>query len=200
VAAGELERAAGVVAHALGGGRPFSVTVGSALWAWTSSAPPDPRVLHALATELPTGIAVAVGSSSPGMIGFRESHREAVATQRLLMRTPGGPRAMTYAEVQVASLALQDEERARSFVAGTLGALATADPELRETVRVYLREDANAPRAAAVLHTHRNTVLKRLARADALLPQPLAGRGLEVRLALELERWLAPAGLRQVAA
>ncbi|WP_051471007.1 PucR family transcriptional regulator [Patulibacter minatonensis] len=200
VVAGELERAAGVVCHAIGGGRPFTVSAGSALWAWTSSAAPEPELVRSTASELPPGIAVAVGTSSAGMNGFRDSHREAVATQRLLMRTPGGPSTMTYAEVQVASLALQDEDRARAFVAGTLGALATADPELRETVRVYLREDSSAPRAATLLHTHRNTVLKRLTRADALLPLPLAGRGLEVRLALELERWLRPAGTLAVVA
>ncbi|MEV4418943.1 helix-turn-helix domain-containing protein [Patulibacter sp. NPDC049589] len=196
VAAGELEHAAGVVSHGIGGGRPFTVATGSALWAWTSNATPDPERVRAMAGDVPDGIAVAVGSSLPGLTGFRDSHREAVATQRLLMRGTDGPRAITYAEVRVASLALQDEDRARAFVAAARGARAGADAELRETVRVYLREDSSAPRAATLLHTHRNTVLKRLARADRLLPQPLAGRGLEVHLALELERWLAPAGSR----
>ncbi len=73
--------------------------------------------------------------------------------------------------------------------ATALGELRHADAELLETVRVYLQQDSNAARAAALLFTHRNTVLKRIGRADGLLPRPLAGNGFEVRLALELMRW-----------
>ncbi|MBA2348711.1 MAG: helix-turn-helix domain-containing protein, partial [Solirubrobacterales bacterium] len=85
-----------------------------------------------------------------------------------------------------------DEERADEFVRRTLGELATAPVELRETLRTYLREDCNATRTARVLFAHRNTVLGRLARADELLPAPLAGRGLQVGLALEIVHWLGP--------
>ncbi|TMC99777.1 MAG: PucR family transcriptional regulator, partial [Chloroflexi bacterium] len=69
------------------------------------------------------------------------------------------------------------------------GNLRSADSELLKTVRVYLQQDSSAARAAALLYTHRNTVLKRVDRADALLPRGLAGNGFEVRLALELLRW-----------
>jgi DNA-binding PucR family transcriptional regulator len=75
-------------------------------------------------------------------------------------------------------------------VARTLGRLATADPELRETLRVYIREEFSASRAARALFAHRNTVLNRLARARELLPAPLEGRGLQVGLALEIAHWL----------
>jgi DNA-binding PucR family transcriptional regulator len=59
-------------------------------------------------------------------------------------------------------------------------------------VRVYLREEHNAARTARTLFTHRNTVLARLARAEELLPAPLAGRGLQVALALEILHWRNP--------
>jgi len=45
-------------------------------------------------------------------------------------------------------------------------------------------------RTAIALGAHRNTVLNRLRRAQELLPEPLAGRTVEVGLALELARWL----------
>ncbi|WP_320670116.1 PucR family transcriptional regulator [Patulibacter defluvii] len=191
---GELERAAGGLASAMGTSRPFVLPSGnSGLWAWTAGPDPDLGRLRATVEELPPGITVTAGSTLPGIGGFRDSHREARDAQRLLLRDPGGPRIVTYSEVRVVSLAMQDEARARAFVAATLGALQDADGELRETVRTYLREDSSAPRAAAVLHTHRNTILKRIARADGLLPAGLAGHGLEVRLALELERWMPAA-------
>jgi ABC-type lipoprotein release transport system permease subunit len=152
----------------------------------------DSVTLGGKSFEIAPAIRVAVGSPLGGIKGFRDSHREARDAQRLLMRNPDGPRLTTYAEVEVVSLASQDEPRAAAFIAATLGDLLTADADLRETVRVYLWQDSSASRAATLLHTHRNTILKRIARAEALAPHPLAEHGLEVRLALELHRWLGP--------
>jgi DNA-binding PucR family transcriptional regulator len=192
---GELEQLALELARALGAGRPFSVTAGqAALWAWISGVAPDPDTLAPALERVPTDASIALGSTRTGIAGFRDSHLEARAAQRLLIRNPHGPRRAAYADVQVVSLASQDEQRAAGFVVDVLGELGRADGELRETVRVYLQQDGSAARAAALLHTHRNTILKRLARAEALLPRPLAGRGLEVRLALELLRWGGPRG------
>jgi len=134
-------------------------------------------------------IRCAIGSPGHGVEGFRRSHDEATEAQRLMMRSAVGLVA-TFAEVALAALAGRDEQAAREYVARTLGPLETADPELRETVRVYIRAQYNAARTAELLFTHRNTVLNRLHRAEALLPEPLAVRGLEVGAALELHRWL----------
>ena len=99
-------------------------------------------------------------------------------------------RVARFADVQLAALALADEQRAREFVARTLGKLADADPELRDTLCVYIGEQFSAARAARALYTHRNTILNRLHRAEQLLPLPLAGHGLEVGVALEIAQWL----------
>ncbi|MEA2170262.1 MAG: hypothetical protein QOF76_3562, partial [Solirubrobacteraceae bacterium] len=92
--------------------------------------------------------------------------------------------------------AAHDERRAAEFVAATLGPLAADTPAAtrqRETQRVFLDEAENAPRAAARLHTHRNTVLQRVARATELLGYRPGERRLAVELALELRRRLGPA-------
>ena len=65
-----------------------------------------------------------------------------------------------------------------------------ADPELSDTLCVYIGEQFSAARAARVLYTHRNTVLNRLQRAERLLPLPLARHGLDVGVALEIAQWL----------
>jgi DNA-binding PucR family transcriptional regulator len=187
---GELERLALELARVLGARPPFSVSAGrAARWAWISGIEPDPDTLALTLEGMATDLFVALGSTRTGIAGFRDSHLEARAAQRLLMRNPQGPRRAAYADVQVVALASQDERRAAGFVADVLGPLARSDEELRETVRVFLQQDCSAARSAALLHTHRNTILKRIARAETLLPRPLAGRGLEVRLALELLRW-----------
>jgi DNA-binding PucR family transcriptional regulator len=191
---GALERAADALARAGHGGRPFTVVASTrSLWVWYADGQAsDVDAVRAHLDDAP-GVRVALGSSGAGIDGFRRSHLDALATQRLMNRMPDELRLASYEDVQLVALTADDEERAAEFVARTLGDLVTADPELRETLRVYIREQFSASRAARALYAHRNTVLNRLARARDLLPAPLEGRGLQVGLALEIVRWLGAA-------
>jgi DNA-binding PucR family transcriptional regulator len=193
---GALEAGAELLARAAQAQRPFTVVASAAaLWAWVPIADParglDLDVVRSALAALP-GVRIAVGPTLPGIEGFRRSHLDALATQRLLQRVPEDVRVATYDEVQVVALATQDEQRADEFVRRTLGPLATAAPELRETLRAYLHEGSNTSQTARVLFAHRNTILARLERAEQLLPAPLAGRLLQVALALEIARWSGP--------
>jgi DNA-binding PucR family transcriptional regulator len=162
----------------------------SSVWAWlaAAAAETDATALAAATAAQPT-VRVAVGRADTGVDGFRRSHFDAVGIQRLMSRRPD-LRVARFADVQLVALALQDEQRAREFVARTLGKLADADRELRDTLCVYIGEQFSAARAARALYTHRNTVLNRLQRAERMLPLPLAGHGLEVGVALEVAQWL----------
>jgi len=81
------------------------------------------------------------------------------------------------------------EERRREEIGAFIAAL-DADPDLRDTLCVYIGEQFSAARAARALYTHRNTVLNRLQRAERLLPHRLTGHGLEIGVALEIAQWL----------
>ena len=161
----------------------------SSVWAWLAAAADTAADAITAATAAHPAVRVAVGPIGTGIDGFRRSHFDAVATQRLMSRRPD-LRVARFADVQIVTLAIQDEQRAREFVARTLGTLAGADPELRDTLCVYIGEQFSAARAARALYTHRNTILNRLQRAERLLPIPLAGHGLEVGVALEIAQWL----------
>jgi len=186
---GILER----VAEALAGtvnARPLTVVASaSALWVWVpGDEGPDLDAFRVTLGEL-GATRVALGPTLAGVDGFRRSHLDALATQRLLHRVASGPRVARYDDVQVVALATQDEEAAHGFVERVLGDLAGADVELRETLRTYLAQACNATRTARVLFTHRNTVLGRLARAERLLPAPIEGRLLPIAVALEILHW-----------
>jgi len=161
----------------------------SSVWAWLAAASDTGAAAITAATAAHPGVRVAVGPPGTGADGFRRSHFDAVATQRLMARRPD-LRVARFTDVQLVALAIADEQRAREFVARTLGKLADADPDLRDTLCVYISEQFSAARAARALYTHRNTVLNRLQRAERLLPIPLAGHGLEVGVALEITQWL----------
>jgi DNA-binding PucR family transcriptional regulator len=110
-----------------------------------------------------------------------------------MLGAPSELRLAGFADVELVALAAHDTDRAAEFVARTLGDLSNAEPELRNTLRTYIREQFSASRAARTLFTHRNTVLNRLQRAEQLLPAPLAERGMEVGVALEIAHWLGTA-------
>lgn len=161
----------------------------SSVWAWLAAAADTGVATIAAATGAQPGVRVAVGPASAGADGFRRSHFDAVTTQRLMSRRPG-LRVARFADVQLVALAVADEQRAREFVARALGKLADAEPELRDTLCVYIGEQFSAARTARALYTHRNTILNRLQRAERLLPLPLADHGLEIGVALEIAQWL----------
>lgn len=194
---GALESAAASLARAAGARRPLTLPAGtSTLWAWLGTDG-DPAVdaLRDAIGEAQPNVRVAVGPTRPGIAGFRRSHAAALAIQRLLVGHPGGPRIALYRDLEVTELAAQNLDRAAEFVAATLGPLAANTPgaaRLRETLRVFLDEAENAPRAAVRLHTHRNTVLQRVARATELLGHRPGERRLAIELALELAFQIGP--------
>jgi DNA-binding PucR family transcriptional regulator len=188
---GELERTAGELDRAAGAPRPLTVAASvSSLWAWFSTDTGFDAGAFRDAVPADSGIRVALGSTLPGIDGFRRSHHDAIVTQRLMRRMSSTVRFASHPDVRLVALAAQDDDDAADFVARTIGDLASADPDLRDTLRTYIREQFNTTRTAKVLFTHRNTILNRLALAEKLLPAPLAGRGLEVGLALEITHWL----------
>jgi DNA-binding PucR family transcriptional regulator len=185
-----LAQAAGALGTATSARQVLTVVASSSsMWAWLAAAADTDASAITAATAAHPAVRVAVGPAGTGADGFRRSHFDAVATQRLMSRRPD-LRVARFADVQLVALALADEQRAREFVIRTLGTLADADLELRDTLCVYIGEQFSAARAARALYTHRNTVLNRIQRAERLLPIPLAGHGLEVGVALEIARWL----------
>lgn len=194
---GALESAATLLAQAAGARTPLTLPAGtSTLWAWlgTGSEPALDALREAI-TKAQTNIRVVVGPARVGIDGFRRSHDAALTMHRLLSGQRGGDRVALYREFEVTTLAARDLDRAAEFVATTLGPLAADTPgaaRLRQTLRVFLEEAENAPRTAARLHTHRNTVLQRVTRATELLGHRPGARRLPVELALELAHHLGP--------
>ncbi len=194
---GALESVALLLAQAAGSQRPLTLPAGTTtLWSWIGT-PDEPAIqdLRLAIGRSPADVRAAVGPSRRGIEGFRASHEAALTVHRLLLGNPATGRLAGYRELEVTALAAHDPRRAGEFIAAVLGPLAEDDPaaaRLRETLRVYLEEAENAPRAAARLYTHRNTILKRIARATELLGYEPGERRLAVELALELRRHLPP--------
>lgn len=188
---GRLERTAEALMHAYGASQRLTiVAAATTLWVWLPVAgAPDRDRIGSVLRNVPQ-VRVAVGNGSNGVEGFRRSHHDAVEAQRVMASFGNRERRfVSFSDVQLASLVTQDLNRAERYVTQVLGHLADAPVELRETVSTYLAEMGNATASAARLITHRNTVLRRIARAEQLLPHGLDHGPLQIGVALEILRW-----------
>jgi hypothetical protein len=153
-----------------------------------AGAPFEDRELESLTGD--ARASVALGTSQPGIEGFRRSHQQALEARRIAMLAGRRTGSVTrYAAVALAALATADLDQARGFVTTQLGALAGDDDvalRLAATLRVYLDENLSPMRAARRLGIHENTVANRVRQAEKLIGHPLAAQRLEVHVALAL--------------
>jgi DNA-binding PucR family transcriptional regulator len=186
----DLDRAVEALARNADGHRPLSVLAGATTrWVWLPGADgPDLSGVAAAVSQL-AGVRIALGPTAAGIEGFRRSHFDAVTTQRMVLRMGSTQRVVSFTDVELIALITADPERADQFIKHTLGDFESADGELQQTVLTFVHEQCNASRAAVRLFTHRNTLLRRLGRADELLPQPLKDSSVHVAVALEALRW-----------
>jgi DNA-binding PucR family transcriptional regulator len=194
-----LDRAVQEAAAALGPGRPLVVASGAArfdVW-WGSFDPPVTDALDRY--EPPAGVHVSFGRPGDGVAGFRSSHAEALQAARICSLAGSTRSPVTsYARVELVSLLASDLPRARTFVAGQLGPLAsTAEPaaRLRDTVLAFLASGGSATRVAKDLYVHQNTVVYRVKKAEELLGRRVNERPIELTSALTLAAALGPAVL-----
>ena len=178
----QLGRAAGT--------RPLSVLASAATrWVWI----PGPGRIDIAALQdwlsAPGDVHIAIGPTADGVDGFRRSHLDALTTQQMMARLHSPQQIAEYTDIELVALLTADADRAAAFVKRVLGDLESASLELRSAVRIFVREQCNVSRAAGKLFTHRNTLLRRLARADELLPRPLAENTVEVGVALDVLHW-----------
>ncbi|MEE4024906.1 helix-turn-helix domain-containing protein [Gordonia sp. PKS22-38] len=182
----ELEAVADAMAKATTAGDRLTVIASAAtLWVWL----PVPRVPPIRDLPDHPTVRVAIGRPGRDLDGFRRSHFQALSTQRLMAQYASAPHVARHEDVRLISLLTSDATATDEFLSDTLGALTTADPDTIVTLRTWIAEQCNTSRTAERLYTHRNTVIRRLARADTLMPRPVAENIVDVAAGLEILRW-----------
>lgn len=189
VSAGRLETVCEAIMTASGVPNRLTVLAGaSQLWVWFPTQTLDVET----ALRVDDEVTVALGAPGWGREGFRRSHFQALMAHRTLIRGGGRRRVARYDDLRLLDAMTDDDARIDDFLGATLGDLRTADPDLAECLRIWFAERCNASAVAQRLYTHRNTVVRRLARAEELLPVPLEANAIAVAAALELHHWRAP--------
>jgi PucR C-terminal helix-turn-helix domain/GGDEF-like domain len=176
--------------------RPFLLIgpLNGAWWAWISGSRSfevaEERVLQGF--QPPEGTAIAIGLPAYGEAGFRATHRQA---QRAHWASRHSERSLnSYADLAVESLASENPEEARRFVARELGGIdddSTKSREIRETLIAYFESEHNAASAAAKLGIHQQTVANRIRAVEERIGRPVGARRVELEVALRLRVSLA---------
>ncbi len=165
------------------------------LWSTTDRRSRTPTLADLRVTE---PFVVGLGEPHRGPEGFRRTFVEADDAFRLATRGGAGG-GVSYADAALAIVLTQDEERARWFVESELGDLGTDCPDMadmRNTLRAFFDSRMRIAPAAELLHLHRNTLINRLERIEAVIGHCVAERSAQTQAALLLAELFAgrPAG------
>lgn len=161
-----------------------------AVWAWLGGRRRfDSRTLDLLSSSpWPEGMALAFGEAAQDLLGWRLSHRQALAALPIAQRRPGA--AVRYADVALIASVLQDDLLVTSLRRSYLTPLeAHRDGGLaaKETLRAYFASSGNVSSAAAALGVSRTTVRTRLDAMEERFGRPLDGAAAEIEIALRLD-------------
>lgn len=196
------ERLLTAIAQRLGVGAPLVVPRDRATaWAWLGigrSDEVDLAVVQEVLRDAGGEVRIALGGVAPGETGFRSTHEEAVAAQRVAevgQCPPGQLTAFSDPEVRAAALLVRDLPATRRLVRRALGDLAGDDEasgRLRETLLAFVDARESYVATAARVHLHKNTIKYRVDRAIEARGKPLAEDRLDLELALIACKRLGP--------
>ncbi len=172
----------------------------SVIWVWVSAEfSVNEKILETVLKQN-TGIRISFGSSAnsssgnensgKGIDGFRRAYLDAQAAQRVLGRLESNIQLVSYERVRLMAFLSKDAKSIQHYSEHVLGELAQAPATVRQSLHAFLECGCNATEAAKKLHTHRNTLLRRLTKAEEMLPRPLAENRIQVAVALEALYWI----------
>lgn len=167
----------------------------SVIWVWVSAEfCVNEKILETVLKQN-TGIRISFGSSGNGssgngIDGFRRAYLDAQAAQRVLGRLESNIQLVSYERVRLMAFLSKDAKSIQHYSEHVLGELAHAPATVRQSLHAFLECGCNATEAAKKLHTHRNTLLRRLTKAEEMLPRPLAENRIQVAVALEALYWI----------
>jgi DNA-binding PucR family transcriptional regulator len=183
-------------------GRPIFVPQDeSSAWAWLPLGASDSFTVPTMrGAGAEPGIRFAFGAAGAGVSGFRRTHQQALGAHAVALAAgPSGPRLTSFTEVAPLALMASSVELLRTWVHETLGQLADDDDQharLRDTLRVFLKENGSFKATAERLILHKNSVQYRVRKAEEALGHPVDDNRLSVELALLASQWLGPTVLR----
>jgi len=162
----------------------------SVVWVWTPAIYPINTKYVESALQSNDSIRLTYASANEGIDGFRRAYLDALSAQRVLGRLKSSTKLVSYERVRLMAFLSKDSKSIQHYSEHVLGELAQAPTDIRRSLHAFLECGCNATEAAKKLHTHRNTLLRRLNKAEEMLPRPLSENRIQVAVALEALYWI----------
>lgn len=178
------------IARSLTDARPLVIAeAGATAAAWVARGGRlDDHEVSRIATRLePHGLSLAAGEPQRGLAGFARTRAQAEQARTVARLRPRP--VFRYRDVSLLALLLHDPDAATAFAEEELGGLAAPTRgagELRATLAAYFAAGHDRSRTARALGVHRNTVARRLDRAQTAIGHPLDERVRELETALAI--------------
>ncbi len=160
------------------------------VWAWFGGRAPleEEDLTAAILAIWPADLDLALGDPAEGLVGWRQTHRQALAVWPIAKRSEESP--VLYADAAMLASVLKDDLFASSLRERYLDPLASerdGGATLRATVRAFFSANRNVSSAAAALGVGRHAVTNRLRVVEEKIGQPLNSFGAEFEAALRLD-------------
>lgn len=161
-----------------------------AVWGWLgrTGALRAEEAQDLISSESSPDISVGIGEPGEGVVGWRNTHRQASAALRVALAHAA--QAERYADVCLVTSAMRDPLLTSFFRDQLLGPLASGKDDgathLR-TLRAYFAADRNGVAAAAALGVSRQTINNRLRAIEGRLGRPLPSVAAAIEIALQVD-------------
>jgi PucR C-terminal helix-turn-helix domain/GGDEF-like domain len=160
------------------------------IWGWLGAHKEvdQDQAYELIAAEWPKEMRLALGEPATGREGWRLSHRQ--AKMAFPLAQPCRAPVIRYGEVALAASILQDDVLSSSLRQLYLDPLAEDRDGgrcLRATLRAYFAAERNVSSTSAVLAVSRQTVRRRLERAESALKKDIRACSAPLEAALQLE-------------
>lgn len=133
-------------------------------------------------------VALAVGEPAQGIDGWRQTHRQAQETLKVLQARQKG--FLSYADAMILGLVLQNDLAARSLRSiylAPLGPRCGQGVVARHTLRAYFKAGGNAVAAGKELGVTSKTIRRRVREIEQRIGRPLVTCSAELEIALRFE-------------
>ncbi|MGN6258775.1 MAG: PucR family transcriptional regulator [Solirubrobacterales bacterium] len=159
------------------------------LWAWiaTREALSHSDLSRLTDAGLLNSVSLAIGDPLPKLVGWRETHRQAVAAFPVALQ--GQSKVVHHSDVALVASAIRDPLLLNSLKNRYLRPLLSerdGGKALHHTVRTYFALEGNTSSTAAALNVKRHTITNRIREVETRLGRSLVSCSTELDLALQL--------------
>lgn len=136
------------------------------------------------------GIYAVYSKNSQGILEFKKSYANCLKFKNFFHNKNLTENFYSFNSFNLFLNCLDKNEPVRDFISEHLGKELLKEPNLIHTLNIYIECNLNFSKTSEKIHTHRNTVIWRINKANQLMPKPIEQNLKNIVIALSLLTFL----------